>query len=65
MSYDDGSLGQRGNGTPGDGQSQRGPLWNLRSGIRTVVQRIRRHAVDWPRRYVEQQSALYESRDRR
>ena len=65
MSYDDGSLGQRGNGTPADGQPGRGPIWKLRSGVRAVVQRLRRHAVEWPRRYVEQQSALYESRDRK
>jgi hypothetical protein len=58
MSYDDGSLGQRGNGTPADGT-----LWKLVTAPRRAIRRLRAHAAAWPRRYVEMQSALYDSHD--
>ncbi|MFC7133509.1 MULTISPECIES: hypothetical protein [Salinibaculum] len=60
MSFDDGSLGEREAGTPADGRRGRGPLaWG-----RAVLGTLRTHVREWPRRYVDQQSALYESGDR-
>lgn len=61
MSYDDGSLGRRDDGAPADGQ-RRGPAAKPRSLVGRLVGHIRSHVRQWPRRYVEQQSALYESR---
>jgi hypothetical protein len=62
MSFDDGSLGRR-EPTSGDGKQRRGLLGRLRSVPRAIVRRLRRHAATWPRRHVEQQSRLYETRD--
>jgi hypothetical protein len=62
MSYDE-QLGQQGDGTPMDGQSRRGPLWNLYTIARGAVGRLRAHVRTWPKRYIDQQSALYEARD--
>ena len=63
MSYDDGSLGQRGNGSPADGTPRRGPLWKLAALPGKITRGVRTHIATWPRRYVEMRSARYESRD--
>ena len=63
MSFDDGSLGERGAETPADGRRGRGPLAWVRAVAGAVSGRLRAHVREWPRRHVDQQSALYESGD--
>lgn len=57
MSYDDGSRG-RIDGDGGRADERTG--WRLVRPLSRVVARLRRHAREWPGRYVDQQAELYE-----
>lgn len=65
MSYDDGRLGReelatekRESTVVATESSESGPL-------RALLERVVTHVREWPGRYVEQQAAVYEGRQRR
>ncbi len=53
MSFDDGSLGKRGDRTDSRGRGTQGLLTD-------IITRLRTHLREWPARYVEMRTHLYE-----